>query len=60
MHIPSRILPLIALLFSPALATSLEADQGNWTVDGCILVRMAAQVRQSWKGGGHTDFIFVF
>ena len=48
MHILSRILPLTALFFSPtlaSLATSLEADQGNWTVEGCILVRMAAQVR---------------
>ena len=46
MHILSRILPLTVLFFSPSLA-SLEADQGNWTVEGCILVRMAAQVRHS-------------
>ena len=52
MHILSRVLPLIALFSSPALATSLEADQGNWTVEGCILVRMAAQVRQSGGRGG--------
>jgi len=40
-----RSLPLLSLLLSPpALATTLEADQGNWTVDGCILVRMAAQI----------------
>ena len=45
MNILRIILPLIALYFSPALANSLEADQGNWTVEGCILVRMAAQVR---------------
>ena len=54
MHILSRILPLTVLFFSPSLASmaSLEADQGNWTVEGCILVRMAAQVRQSgWVVG---------
>ena len=56
MHIVCRVLPLVAL-FSSSLgsqATLLEADQGNWTVEGCILVRMAAQVTMSmaWLGEG--------
>ena len=42
------VLALAVLLHSAAALTShLEADQGNWTVPGCILVRMAAQVRTS-------------
>ena len=60
MHILSRILPLTLLFFSPSLASlapSLEADQGNWTVEGCILVRMAAQVRRSGMG---RDVAFTF
>jgi len=45
MHILGRVLSLTALLVFPCLATALEAaDQGNWTVEGCILVRMAAQI----------------
>ena len=46
MYAPSLALLVVLLHSGLALASSLEADQGNWTVDGCILVRMAAQVRQ--------------
>ena len=56
MHILDRVLSLTALLFSPCLASSLEADQGNWTVEGCILVRMAAQVSETVTGG----FVLTF
>jgi len=41
MYILSRSLPLLFLLH---FSSALEADQGNWTVEGCILVRMAAQI----------------
>ena len=46
MYAPSLALLVVLLHSGLALSSSLEADQGNWTVDGCILVRMAAQVRQ--------------
>lgn len=40
-----RTLPLLALIHSTiALSPPVETEQGNWTVDGCILVTMAAQI----------------
>jgi len=44
MYAPSLALLVVLLHSGLALSSSLEADQGNWTVDGCILVRMAAQI----------------
>ena len=46
MYAKSRALLVVLLHSGLALSSPLEADQGNWTVDGCILVRMAAQVGQ--------------